>query len=31
LGGVSNNRIGRIRIEGADPTWTSARDYWGER
>jgi ribose transport system permease protein len=30
LGGVSNNRIGRVRIEGADPKWTSARDYWGQ-
>jgi ribose transport system permease protein len=29
LGGVSNNRIGRVRIDGADPTWTSASDYWG--
>jgi ribose transport system permease protein len=31
LGGVSNNRIGRVRIDGADPTWTSARDYWGQQ
>ena len=22
LGGLENNRIGRIRLEGADPTWT---------
>jgi ribose transport system permease protein len=27
LGGVSNNRIGRVRLAGADPTWTAARDY----
>lgn len=31
LGGVSNNRIGRVRIEGADPEWTSQGDYWGSR
>lgn len=24
LGGVSNNRIGRVRLEGADETWTVA-------
>jgi ribose transport system permease protein len=30
LGGVSNNRVGRVRIAGADPAWTSRRDYWGE-
>lgn len=29
LGGVSNNRIGRIRIENADPDWTIHSDYWG--
>lgn len=29
LGGVSNNRIGRVRIAGADPAWTSQHDYWG--
>jgi len=27
LGGVSNNRIGRVRLDGADATWTAARDY----
>ncbi len=31
LGGVSNNRIGRVRIEGADPDWTIHRDYWGDK
>ena len=29
LGGVTNNRIGRIRIPGADPDWTSLASYWG--
>ncbi|MDQ0470529.1 ABC transporter permease [Labrys wisconsinensis] len=30
LGGVSNNRIGRIRLPGADPDWTARRDTWGK-
>lgn len=30
LGGVSNNRIGRYRIPGADPDWTAAASYRGE-
>jgi ribose transport system permease protein len=29
LGGVSNNRVGRVRIDGADPTWTPAQTYAG--
>lgn len=29
LGGVSNNRIGRIRLPKADPDWTARKDYWG--
>jgi ribose transport system permease protein len=29
LGGVSNNRIGRVRLPNADPAWTARRDYWG--
>ena len=31
LGGVSNNRIGRYRIPGADPEWTAAASYCGEK
>ena len=30
LGGVSNNRIGRVRLPNADPDWTAWRDYWGD-
>jgi ribose transport system permease protein len=30
LGGVSNNRIGRIRLPDADPEWTAHNDYWGK-
>ncbi len=31
LGGLENNRIGRIKLEGADPNWTSCENYWGPR
>jgi ribose transport system permease protein len=29
LGGVTNNRIGRLKIPGADPNWTGQASYWG--
>lgn len=29
LGGISNNRIGRYRIPGADLNWTGHNSYWG--
>jgi ribose transport system permease protein len=29
LGGVSNNRIGRYKLPGADPNWTAQDFYWG--
>lgn len=29
LGGVSNNRLGRIRLPDANPAWTAQSDYWG--
>lgn len=31
LGGLENNRIGRIRLEHADPNWTGCESYWGRR
>lgn len=31
IGGISNNRIGRLKLEGMDPTWTGPRSYWGRR
>ena len=31
LGGIYNNRVGRYRIPGADPAWTSNVAYWGDR
>jgi ribose transport system permease protein len=29
LGGVSNNRIGRYKLPGANPDWAAQDDYWG--
>ena len=29
LGGLENNRIGRIKLAGADPDWTGYDAYWG--
>ena len=31
IGGILNNRIGKWKIPGADPTWTGPRSYWGGR
>ena len=31
LGGLHNNRIGRIRLPGADISWTGKLAYWGDR
>jgi len=31
IGGVSNNRIGKWKIPGADPNWTGPDSYWGPR
>ncbi len=31
IGGVSNNRIGRWKIPGADPNWTGPDSYWGPK
>jgi ribose transport system permease protein len=31
LGGVTNNRIGRIKLADADPQWTGQASYWGGR
>ncbi|MBP5856225.1 SMP-30/gluconolactonase/LRE family protein [Marivibrio halodurans] len=30
IGGIFNNRIGRLRLDGADATWTGTRSYWGD-
>ncbi len=31
ISGLSNNRIGRIPIPGADPNWNGPEAYWGKR
>jgi ribose transport system permease protein len=31
LGGLYNNRVGRVKLEGADPTWNNCDAYWGKR
>ena len=30
VGGVTNNRIGRVKLADADPDWTGPASYWGE-
>ena len=30
LGGVTNNRIGRVRLPDADQGWTAQSSYWGK-
>lgn len=30
LGGITNNRIGRIKLEGRDTGWSGYRNYWGK-
>ncbi len=29
IGGILNNRIGRLRLPDADPAWTGPGSYWG--
>ena len=31
LGGVSNDKIGRLRLANADTGWNGPESYWGER
>jgi ribose transport system permease protein len=31
LGGLENNRIGRIKLDGIDETWTGYEAYWGSK
>ena len=31
LGGLENNRIGRVKLDRGDPTWTDYEAYWGNK
>ncbi len=31
VGGILNNRVGRYKLERADPSWTGPVSYWGQR
>jgi ribose transport system permease protein len=31
IGGLENNRIGRLLLPNADPTWTGWDSYWGDK
>ena len=31
LGGITNNRIGRIRLEGMNDSWSGWSSYWGDK
>lgn len=31
LGGITNNRIGRIRLQGRDEDWSGWSSYWGQQ
>ena len=31
LGGIYNNRIGRIKLDGMDPDWLGPESYWSKR
>ncbi|HEY5127927.1 MAG TPA: SMP-30/gluconolactonase/LRE family protein, partial [Bradyrhizobium sp.] len=31
IGGLENNRIGRLRLPDADPAWTGWDSYWGDK
>jgi ribose transport system permease protein len=29
IGGILNNRVGRLKLEGMDANWTAQKSYWG--
>jgi ribose transport system permease protein len=31
IGGIFNNRIGRLKLDGADENWTAMDAYWGQK
>lgn len=30
IGGILNNRVGRLKLDGADENWTGQESYWGK-
>ncbi|QEW23173.1 Ribose transport system permease protein RbsC (plasmid) [Paracoccaceae bacterium] len=31
LGGITNNRVGRVRLSGRDDSWSGYQSYWGKQ
>ena len=31
IGGILNNRIGKLELKGADKNWTGPNSYWGRQ
>ena len=31
IGGILNNRIGKLELKGADRNWTGPNSYWGRQ
>ncbi|MAC77448.1 MAG: ABC transporter permease [Rhodobacteraceae bacterium] len=31
LGGITNNRVGRVRLTGRDDSWSGYQSYWGKQ
>ena len=31
IGGILNNRVGRLKLDGADAGWTGQASYWGQK
>ncbi|MCA2013703.1 SMP-30/gluconolactonase/LRE family protein [Cereibacter sphaeroides] len=30
IGGISNNRVGKLKLDCVDPAWTGQQSYWGQ-
>ncbi|WP_277620937.1 hypothetical protein [Pseudophaeobacter leonis] len=30
IGGITNNRIGCLKLDGVDPEWTVHQSYWSK-
>jgi ribose transport system permease protein len=29
IGGILNNRVGKLKLDGVDANWMAQRSYWG--